>query len=257
MKITSWNVNSVKARLPRLLAYLETVKPDVVCLQELKCVDEGFPAESIAQAGYKFVTHGQKTYNGVAILSKNNLENVSRGFSDGGDDSASRLIGADVAPGVRVYSAYVPNGQSVGSDKYVYKLEWLKRLKAYLERTHQPSEKLVLVGDFNVAPEDRDVHDPKAWEGQVLCSEPERRALQEVRAFGFEDTFRRFHEEGGRFSWWDYRMLAFPKNRGLRIDFVWATPPAAKLCSAADIARDERKGAQPSDHAPVWADFAF
>ncbi len=258
LRIVTWNVNSVNARLERLLDFLKREEPDVVCLQELKCRESGFPLGPLADLGYQSAVLGQKTYNGVAILSRiiGTPADVTTGFGDGASDDAARFIGATVK-GVRIYSAYVPNGQAVGSEKYAYKLEWLKRLKTYLAAWHSPSEPLVVVGDFNVAPEDRDVHDPKAWEGQILCSAPERAALKSVCDFGLEDTFRKFHPEAGLYSWWDYRMLGFPKNRGLRIDFVLATKPLYEKCTAAAILRDERKGALPSDHAPVSATFTL
>lgn len=255
MKVVSWNVNSVKARLDRLLAYLAREAPDVVCLQELKCVEEAFPAAAVHDAGYHAAVLGQKTYNGVAILSREPLSDVTRGFGDGAADDAARFVGATVR-GVRVYSAYIPNGQAVGTEKYAYKLEWMKRLRAFLDGRHTPRDPVLVAGDFNVAPEDRDVHDPAAWRGQILFSDPEKSALANVCAFGLHDTFRKFHADAGHYSWWDYRMLGFPKNRGLRIDFILATAPLLERCRAASIARDERKGQQPSDHAPVVAEFA-
>lgn len=255
MKLYSWNVNSIGVRLERLLRFLEREKPDVLCLQELKCVDEKFPTEAIRQAGYRATVHGQKTYNGVAVLTREEPQAVTRGFGDGGDDGAARFLGVTVR-GVRVYSAYVPNGQAVGSEKYAYKLEWLRRLRAYLDGHYTGQSSVIVAGDFNVAPEDRDVHDPKAWHEQILCSTAERRALAHVCGFGLQDTYRKLVAEGGHYSWWDYRMLGFPKNRGLRIDLILATAPLHGECRAVFIDRDERKGAQPSDHAPVGADFA-
>lgn len=254
MKIATWNCNSIRARLPRLLAYLEDRAPDVVCLQELKCLDGDFPAEELRQRGYRSESYGQKTYNGVAILAKEEISDVSRGLQDGAEDPQSRLIAATVR-GVRVISVYAPNGQEVGSPAYQYKLRWFERLRAYLEVRHSPSTPLVLCGDFNVAPKPDDVHDPAAWEGQTLYSVPEREALERLVSFGLRDTFRLHHAEAGRFSWWDYRMLAFPKNRGLRIDHLYVTEPLLSACTGADIDREMRKGAQPSDHAPVWAEL--
>ena len=254
IKLVSWNVNSVKARLDRLLAFLKGEAPDIVCLQELKCLEENFPLGPIQDAGYHASIAGQKTYNGVAILSREEPTEVRRSFGDNSSDTAARFIGATVQ-GVRIYSAYIPNGQSVGSEKYGYKLEWLKRLKAFLQRTHQTTEKIVIAGDFNVAPEDRDCHDPKLWEGQILFSEAEKAALREVCHFGLYDTFRKHHSEGSHYSWWDYRQLSFPKDKGMRIDFVLATKPLLEACNAATIIRAERKGPLPSDHAPVMAEF--
>lgn len=254
LKVATWNVNSINARLPRVLDWISRASPDVLCLQELKCADGDFPEADLRGLGYHCVAHGQKTYNGVAILSRSPLEHVRRGFSDGGDDTASRFLSARIGD-ITVMSAYIPNGQAVGSEKYAYKLEWLRRLRAYLDRAHRPNEPLLLAGDFNVAPEDRDVHDPDAWRGQILFSEPEKDALRQVTAFGLADTFRKHHAEGGKYSWWDYRMLAFPKNRGLRIDFILATQPLYERCHSASIERDERKGERPSDHVPVMAVF--
>ena len=254
MKIASWNVNSVRARSERLQRWLETHAPDVLCLQELKVQDTDFPFEALRAAGYEVAAHGQKTYNGVAILARTTPTDVERGFGDGGDDSQSRLIAARVG-GIRVVSVYVPNGQEVGSEKWTYKLEWLRRLRVWLDRRCRPDEPIVLCGDFNVAPEAKDVHDPAAWEPTVLFHPEARAALESVRSWGFTDTLRLHHQEDGLYSWWDYRMLAFPKNNGLRIDFVLASAPLAQRCSAASIDRDERKGTLPSDHAPVIAEF--
>ena len=254
MKIAAWNVNSIRARQERLLAWLSAAQPDVVCLQELKCEDAGFPAEEIRAAGYQFACYGQRTYNGVAILAKGEITDVTRGMDDGVEDPQARLIGGTVN-GVRVFSVYAPNGQEVGSPAYVYKLEWYRRLRAYLDARHKPEEKLVLCGDWNVAPEPIDVHDPAAWEGQTLFSAPEREALANLCAFGLRDVWRGMHPGEQKFSWWDYRMLAFPKNRGLRIDHLLATSPLAEKCRASEIDREMRKGKGPSDHAPVWAEF--
>ncbi len=254
MKIASWNVNSVKARRERLLAWLEKHKPDVLCLQELKTVDDGFPAEEVRALGYHFALLGQRTYNGVAILARSELEDVRNSLDDGDDDVESRLISARVN-GVRVISCYVPNGQAITSDKYAYKLRWLDRLLAYLPRHHVASEPLVLCGDFNIAPEDRDCCDPVAWQDSVLCHELVRERWQRLRELGLVDTYRLHEQAAGKFSWWDYRMLSFPKGKGLRIDFVLASQPLAERCTSAAIDRDERKGKLPSDHAPVIAEF--
>jgi exodeoxyribonuclease-3 len=254
MKLATWNVNSVRAREARLLRWLEATHPDVVCLQELKVANDAFPFESLRAAGYRSTVHGQKTYNGVAILSQLEPEEVERGFGDGGDDTQARHVAALVG-GVRVVSVYVPNGGEVGSDKWGYKLEWMGRLGAWLRRRFTKNEPIALCGDLNVAPEPRDVHDPAAWEGSVLTHPDARRALREVRAFGLADSFRLHHEEGGFYSWWDYRMLAFPKNRGLRIDHIDLTLPLAGRCTGATIDRNERKGRQPSDHAPVLVEL--
>jgi exodeoxyribonuclease-3 len=254
MILASWNVNSVRARKERLLRWLEAHRPDVLCLQEIKVTAEEFPMEAVRALGYHAALHGQKSYNGVAILARAEPQEVRSGFEDGGDDSQSRLIAATV-DGVRVVSVYAPNGHAVGSEKWTYKLAWLERLRLWLER--QPRDRpLALLGDFNVAPEPRDVHDPHLWETTVLFHPEARAALQRLVQAGLYDTFRQHHQDAGRFSWWDYRMLGFPKNRGLRIDLILATAPLLLRCTGAGIDRDERKGTLPSDHAPVFAEFA-
>ena len=250
-KLVTWNVNSIAIRLERLLGYLARTEPDFVCLQELKCTEEKFPFAQLEAAGYHATMLGQKTYNGVAVLTRRKPEAVFQGFGDDVDDPAARFVGVRL-DGVTCFSAYVPNGQAVGTEKYFYKLNWLSRLKDYLGREHRPDEPLVVAGDFNVAPADADVHDPAAWRGKVLCSDPERAALREVTEFGLTDACRQLHATGGHFTWWDYRQLAFPKNEGLRIDLVLATPPLAARLTACEVVRDERKGEKPSDHAPVF-----
>lgn len=252
--VASWNVNSVNARLARFLGFLERVAPDVLCLQELKCVEEKFPFAAVQDLGYHVAMHGQKTYNGVAVLTKMPAEIQGVGFRDGGDDTQSRFISVKVA-GITVISSYIPNGQALDSSKYIYKLEWLQRLRAYLDTHHKKSEPLILAGDFNVAPTDLDVAKPEEWRGQILFSEPEKAALANILGFGLVDTFRKHQKDGGFYSWWDYRQLAFPKNNGLRIDFVFATEPLAAKCTKAWIDRDERKGEKPSDHAPCLAEI--
>jgi exodeoxyribonuclease-3 len=250
MKLATWNVNSIRARQERLLRWLDTHRPDVMCLQELKVTNEAFPFEAVEAAGFRAAVHGQKTYNGVAILSRHEPKSVERGFGDGGDDSQARLIAARVS-GVHVVSVYVPNGAEVGSEKWRYKLEWLRRLRAWLAHRFRRSDLVALCGDMNVAPEARDVHDPARWEASVLFHPEARAALAQVRSFGLVDAFRLHHEGAGFYSWWDYRMLAFPKGRGLRIDHVDLSEPLAHCCTGASIDREERKGKQPSDHAPV------
>jgi exodeoxyribonuclease-3 len=254
MKIATWNVNSVKARKDRLLAWLAQHSPDVLCLQELKTEASGFPLEDVRAAGYEAVLHGQKTYNGVAILSRTAATDVRIGLDDGVDDAQARLIAASIGA-VRVLSAYVPNGSEVGSDKWTYKLAWLERLHAYLARHHTPTERLVLCGDINIAPDDRDVARPEEWKDSVLCAAPARAAFQKLTSWGLVDVMRQAHPEGGIYSWWDYRMLGFQKNNGLRIDHVLATAPLASLASNAAVDREQRKGKSPSDHAPVIACF--
>ena len=253
MKLATWNVNSIRMRLDRVLAWLDQHKPDVLCMQELKVEEKDFPREAFTQAGWQLAHVCQKTYNGVAIVARAPITDVRCGLGDGEDDPQARLIAATV-DGVRVISAYVPNGQAVPSDKYAYKLRWLERLKAYLETHEKIDAPLVLCGDFNVAPEARDVYDPVGWENEPLYHVDARQALERVRSWGLVDTFRLHHQETA-YSWWDYRMLSFPKNRGLRIDHIFATAPLARRCSSAWIDREARKGKQPSDHAPVLALF--
>ena len=255
MRIVTWNVNSVKAREERLLAYLTQRTPDVVCLQELKVEDEKFPAEACRALGYEAAVFGQRTYNGVAILSRTALSDVRRGFGDGENDPQARFVAATTA-GVRVMSAYVPNGQAVGSEKFAYKLEWLARLERFLAASVPADAPAAFCGDLNVAPEPIDVHDPAAWEGQVLCSRDEREALARALGPRLVDVVRRLNPEARIYSWWDYRQLAFPKNHGLRIDHIFVTAPLASRAKAAGVDRDARKGKLPSDHAPVWAEFA-
>jgi exodeoxyribonuclease-3 len=256
VKLVTWNINSIRARHERFFEWLGSRQPDVLCLQEIKCTDKEFPFADFEAAGYQVAIHGQKTYNGVAIAVKRPLElaDVTRGFADAGDESQSRCIAATVA-GVRVVSVYVPNGQAVGSDKYAYKLDWYARLEAYVAAQLAQHPELALVGDFNVAPQPEDVHDPAAWEGQVLFSPLERAALAAVCSVGLDDVLRRLHPTGQFFTWWDYRMLAFPKNNGLRIDLILTNPAAHALAVSTHINRSERKGQAASDHAPVHADF--
>jgi len=254
MRLITWNVNSLRARLPRVLALLERHQPDVVCLQETKVTDDLFPRAELEAAGYQSLAHGQRTYNGVAILSKVAPRESGRGLDDDSDDEQARLVWARFE-GLTAISAYVPNGSEVGSEKWEYKLSWLARARSLLDRRFDRGEPLALCGDLNVAPEARDVHDPDRWAESVLFHSAARDALAQVRAWGLVDAFRLHHEEGGLFSWWDYRMLAFPKNHGLRIDHVLVTEPLAKRSRDAFIDRQERKGKQASDHAPVVVDF--
>jgi len=252
--IATWNVNSVRAREARLLAFLERAHPDVVCLQELKVEDRAFPLEGVARLGYHAAVYGQKTYNGVAILAREEPAEVRRGMGAGDADPQARLIEARVR-GVRVASAYFPNGGEVGSEKWAYKLAWMERLRDHLAATVAPGERFALCGDFNVAPEDEDVANPESWKDTVLCHPDARAALAGITRTGLDDAFRRARPEPGLYSWWDYRMLGFPKNDGLRIDHVFTTAPLTERVSAAEIDRNERKGKQPSDHAPVLVTF--
>jgi exodeoxyribonuclease-3 len=257
MKIVTWNVNSIRAREERLLAFLARASPDIVCLQELKVADDAFPIEAVRAAGYEAAVFGQRTYNGVAVLSRNPITEIERNFQDGVDDPQARLVSV-VTHGIRVVSAYCPNGGEPTSDKFAYKLEWFERLKRWLApRIAGPGAlPLALCGDYNVAPDDLDVKNPLVWANTVLCHPRARAALADVASLGLVDTFRKHHPEGQVFSWWDYRMLGFPKNDGLRIDHIFATPALAERSFAAGVDREERKGKSASDHAPVWVDFA-
>ncbi len=255
MKLVTWNVNSLNVRLPRLLAWLAAHRPDVVCLQETKLEDARFPHAELREAGYAAHAFGQKTYNGVALVVREGLAvaDIATGLP-GYADEQKRVIAATVA-GVRVICAYVPNGQEVGSDKYAYKLAWCDAATAMLRDALAAHVHLAFCGDMNIAPEPRDVHDPAAWEGQVLFSGPERARFREWLSLGLVDSFRLFDQPPNTFSWWDYRMLAFPKNRGLRIDHVLLSAALTQRCKAVRIDRNERKGEKPSDHAPVIAEL--
>jgi len=253
MKIASWNVNSLNVRLPQVLAWLAAEQPDVLALQETKLVDENFPRAEIEAAGYHAVYAGQKTYNGVALLSHEPAQNVVTGIP--GLDDVQRRVLAATFNGVRVINLYVPNGESVESDKYRYKLNWLEALTAWIKQELAAHPRLVVLGDFNIAPEARDVHDPKQWEGRVLFSEPERAAFRQLLAEGLCDTFRLFDQPEKLFSWWDYRMQGFRRNHGLRIDHILASPALRDVCSACRIDKGPRANERPSDHAPVVAEF--
>lgn len=253
MRLATWNVNSLKVRLPQVLDWLHVHQPDVLCLQETKLQDGNFPESDLRAAGYHSLFSGQKTYNGVAILSKaptSEPQAEIRGFSD----PQKRVLAANL-DGLRVVCLYVPNGQSVDSDKYRYKLDWLAAVTAWLKDELAAYPRLAVVGDFNIAPDDRDVHDPKAWEGQVLCSALERKALQELLDIGLKDAFRLFDQPAQAFTWWDYRMNAFKRKMGLRIDHILISDSLAPGCSACTIDLDRRKAERPSDHAPVVAEI--
>jgi len=254
MKIATWNVNSIRIRLPRLLLWLERTQPDVACLQETKVTDDIFPTAELEALGYRCTISGQKTYNGVAVLSKIQCVDATLGLPNDGPDADRRLISANIG-GIRVIDVYAPNGQAVGSEKYVYKLDWYKRLRAYLDASFSPDIDLLICGDFNVAPEDRDVWDPKKWRGQTLFSEPEKEALQNLMAWGLTDALRIHNQEPGLYTWWDYRAGAFHRGWGLRIDHMLVSKSLAARCKSVEIERNERKGEKPSDHAPVVAFF--
>lgn len=249
-KIITWNVNSIGQRLSRLLALLERWAPDVVCLQELKCTDENFPLAAIEAAGYHAAFHGQKAFNGVALLSREAPREVIKGLSDSVEDPQARFISAKFGD-LTVASVYVPNGQAVGSDKYYYKLNWLERLRSHISASSGPQDPIVIAGDFNIAPAPVDTHDPSTWEGQILCSERERASLAATIELGFVDAFRYLNPDTTQFTWWDYRMLGFQKNLGLRIDLLLASQGLKSRLQRCYVDRDERKGDKPSDHAPV------
>jgi len=253
MKLATWNVNSLRVRMPHLKDWLAANPVDVIALQETKLPDADFPREEVEALGLHAAVFGQRTYNGVALLARSALEDVATGIP-GFEDEQRRVIAATVG-GVRVIDVYVPNGQAVGSEKYEYKLRWLAALRGYVAAEVARHPNLVILGDFNIAPEDRDVHDPKAWEGSVHVSEPERAALRSLLDTGLEDCFRRFEQPEKSFSWWDYRMMAFRRNAGLRIDLVLASSAFARKCDACHIDREPRRLERPSDHAPVVASF--
>jgi exodeoxyribonuclease-3 len=251
MKIATWNVNSLKVRLPQVLQWLADNPVDVLCLQETKTIDEKFPVSEIEAAGYHIAYSGQKTYNGVAILSRHPITDVVKN-NPLHPDEQQRII-AGTIEGVRIICAYIPNGQSLDSDKYIYKLNWLKGLHQWLEQEQKLYPQLALLGDYNIAPEDRDVHDPAAWVGQVLVSQPERAAFVRLQEMGLTDAFRMFEQPPKLYSWWDYRQMGFRLNRGLRIDHILLSASLAARCSACVIDKVPRKWEQPSDHTPVVA----
>ncbi len=254
MKLATCNINSIRARTDRLATWLASERPDIVCLQETKTEDAGFPGARLASLDYQFATYGQRSYNGVAILAKAPLTDVSRGFGDGEPDDDARLIAATVGD-VRVICVYVPNGQDLTSDKYGYKLAWYKRLRRYVDTHGKGYPNLVVCGDTNVTFDDKDVWSPEKWAGQIHCSPAERAAFSEVIDAGLVDVFRKHHPAGGIYSWWDYRGVSFFKDQGLRIDYILATPSLAERCTSASIDRNARKGQDASDHAPVIATF--
>jgi len=251
MKIVTWNVNSLNVRLPHVLDYLKTHKPDVLALQETKTPDEKFPKAEIEAAGYHVVYSGQKTYNGVAVLSKARAADVQTGIPD--FDDAQRRMLATTINGVRVIDVYIPNGQEVDSEKYEYKLRWLKAFSAYLKEQLTQYGRLVVVGDYNIAPADIDIHDPLRWQGKIMCSAAERQQFCAMLDMGLKDTVRDLHPDEGMHSWWDYRLNAFQRGWGIRIDHVLATAKLQAL--AGGVHKDERGRERPSDHAPVWVEF--
>ena len=259
MKIASWNVNSIKVRLPHVLEWTETMQPDVLALQETKIRDEDFPVDAFGEIGYLATYAGQPGYNGVATLTRERPADIATDLN-GFADEQRRLLATTIATAagpLRVLNVYVPNGQAIESDKYRYKLRWLEALRADLARELASNDLCVVLGDFNIAPADRDVHDPKAWAGKVLCSEPERAALDNILKLGFVDTFRLFEQPDASFSWWDYRAAGFRRNRGLRIDLILASKALSARCQRASIDVEPRRWERPSDHAPVHAAFSL
>jgi len=254
LKLATWNVNSLNVRLPHVLDWLKAQQPDALCLQELKMEDAKFPREAFDAIGYQAAFSGQKTYNGVAILTRERPDDVVAGMP-GYADEQKRVIAVTLA-GVRVICVYIPNGQSVDSEKYVYKLAWLAELEKFVAGEIARYGQVALLGDYNIAPEDRDVHDPAAWTGLVLCSEPERAAFARLTALGLKDSFRQFEQPDKSFTWWDYRMNGFKRNLGLRIDHILLTADLAARCQAVAIDLEPRRLDRPSDHAPVIATLA-
>ncbi len=255
MRIATWNVNSLTARLPRVEEWIEYAKPDVLCLQETKQADAAFPHEAFAALGYETAHHGSGRWNGVAIASRVGLREVSTGLGSPDDEQGTRLVSAECG-GVRVSSVYVPNGRSLDSEQYPAKLAWLTRLRALLDESASPDRPVALCGDFNIAPDDRDVWDPTEFVGMTHVSQPERDALAALESWGLVDVFRRCYDEDQLFSWWDYRGGSFHRHRGMRIDLILATEALASTVTYALIDRNARKGEKPSDHTPVFADFA-
>lgn len=252
-RIATWNVNSLRVRLPHVLQWLKKENPDVLALQETKITDENFPVDEFTALGYHVAFSGQKTFNGVAVASRWRPENIITSLP-GINDIQKRVLCADIN-GITVLNLYVPNGSEIGSEKYTYKLYWFSHLHPFVKELTARTSEVIILGDFNIAPEDRDVHDPATWEGNVLVSEPERTEFRKLLAAGFVDTFRSFEQAENSFSWWDYRAAAFRRNRGLRIDHILASKNLAGKCKNCRIDKEPRKLERPSDHAPVAADF--
>jgi len=255
VKIASWNVNSLRVRLPQVAKWVGEQQPGILCLQETKLTDDNFPSAEIEALGFHAAYAGQKTYNGVAILSKQDIQDTVTDFP-ALDDPQKRVLCATVGD-VRVLNLYAPNGQTVGSEKFEYKLRWFDAMINFSRDQLQQHPKMLIVGDFNIAPQDRDVHDPDAWYGQVLCSDAERAKFSELMACGFRDTFRKFDQEPNVFSWWDYRAAGYARNRGLRIDHILASDDLYEHCTSSVIDTEPRGWERPSDHAPVLAEFSI
>ena len=254
MKIATWNVNSILARLPNVTRWLDLVSPDVLCMQETKCADEKFPLDAFRERGYECLIFGQQSYNGVAIASRSSCAVRQKGYDSEDQALHSRLLATSVS-GINLVNVYVPNGQMVGSEKYRFKLEWMRRLREFFDTGYSNGDEVLLCGDFNVAPEERDVHDPRLWQGRILFSEQERAALQVIKDWGFTDAFRMQTEGSGHYSWWDYRAGAFRRNQGLRIDHIWITAKLVARHQRTWIDMEPRTWERPSDHAPVISEF--
>lgn len=254
MLIATWNVNSILARMASVTRWLDMVRPDVLCMQETKCTDDKFPTLVFQERGYQCQLFGQQSYNGVAILTKCECEAGRRGYPGDDETAQSRLI-TTTAGGINVVNVYIPNGQMVGSEKYGFKLAWMQRLREFFDGNYDRKTPVLLCGDFNVAPEERDVHDVRLWQGRILFSDQERAALRHIKDWGFTDAFRLHTEEGGKFSWWDYRAGAFRRNLGLRIDHIWISDPLVSRNVRTWIDMEPRTWEKPSDHAPVIAEF--
>jgi exodeoxyribonuclease-3 len=254
MLIATWNVNSILARMPLVLRWLDDVKPDVVCLQETKCTDDKFPTLVFHERGYRCQLFGQQSYNGVAILTRTECETTHRGYPGDDETAQSRLITSTVND-IQIVNVYIPNGQAVGSEKYEMKLGWMRRLREFFDQNYDPSRPVLLCGDFNVAPDERDVHDVRLWQGRIMFSEQERATLQHIKDWGFTDAFRLHNEDGGKFTWWDYRAGAFRRNMGLRIDHIWVTESLVPRSVRTWIDLEPRTWEKPSDHAPMIAEL--
>ena len=252
-KIATWNVNSLKVRLPHVLTWMEKEKPDVLALQETKSVDENFPVDAIKEAGYQVSFTGQKTYNGVATISKSPIKTISKGLPNFSDEQKRVLV--INTKNIIILNIYVPNGSEINSEKYKYKLKWLSKLHPYIKKLQKKNSRLIILGDFNIAPEDRDVHDPKEWEGCVLVSKSERNEFEKLLSNNMIDCFRIFNNENNHFSWWDYRAASFRRNRGVRIDHILASKSMSQSCKACYIDKGPRKLERPSDHTPVIGEF--
>ncbi len=255
LQVASWNVNSIRARLDHVLTWITDHEPDVVCLQETKVEDALFPRVPFMELGYQVTIHGGRALAGVATLSKRKPDEVHRGFREGDEDRAPRVL-ETVIDGLRIYNLYAPNGTSVGSDAFAYKLEWYARLRAQVERLHGAGEEVVLLGDFNVAPDNRDVWDVDYFQGRLQFTDVEHDALARLVGLGLVDCFRKFHPEGGHYSWWDYRTNGFQRKEGMRIDLALATAPLAERCVSAHYDHGPRRWEVPSDHAPLVVRFS-